>query len=283
MTDEQGSVPTDNSGDTVVEEAPLPPQQFSDEMQQMQFTLFQKMIAERNALVADVNAAAGNKEDLLNFYRETDTSDPALVAAREAWSQAYLDLMAIVEPKVEARIADSKGSQEEAEAKIKDLDGKIKPGLNLYRKLYEDLDPNAMKYFTKQERVKGVGIRSGSGVRRLRNLAVDITIDGETTTFENFSTAAKHLDWDTGDLQKAFFDKAGTEDPKKFPAVTSFSANYVETDKDNNETEKDAFIKVRRTDNDNDAPESNEVEEEAPEEGTDEYGGPSEEDLNALV
>lgn len=237
MTETYGSVPnattTENKPDLV----------FKDEMHQMQFKMLSDFITKRNSLVGQANAAAGNKEDLIAQVREND-SDPAIVQARETWAKAYEDLMALVSPKVEAIIANSQGSVEKIEAEIKEIDSALKPGLTYFKKIYGE---ESASHFPSQDRLKGTQVRSGGGGRRIRGYNVQVTVDGETKEFQNFSTAAQYLDVDTLDLQNAFFAKAGTTVLKDIADVISLVVNFDEVDEDGNKTEKEALVKAYRT------------------------------------
>lgn len=237
MTDSYGSVPTATASDEKA--APV----FKDEMHEMQFKMLSNFIVQRNALVGQANAAAGNKDDLIAQIRENST-DADIVAAREAWSQAYEDLMALVMPKVNATIENSQGSAEKIEAEIKELDGKLKPGLTYFKKIYGE---ESAEFFPAQDRLKGTQVRSGGGGRRIRGFNVIVTVDGQSKEFQNFSTAAQYLDVDTLDLQNAFFAKAETTVLKDVPDVVSLVLNFDEVDEDGNKTEKEALVKAYRT------------------------------------
>lgn len=75
------------------------------------------------------------------------------------------------------------------------------------------------------------GASSGSGGRRIRGF--DVYVDGVLAGIKNkagefkstFSAAAKVLEVETTDLQRAFFNEAGMEDVKSdsFPSVVEFS------------------------------------------------------------
>lgn len=217
---------------------------FDDDMQEMTFNMLSAMINERNALVGQANAANGDRQTLTEQIRENST-DPEIVAAREAYSEALLHLDSLVKPKVEAIIADSAGSVTETEEKIKELDGKLKPGITYFKKLYVDSD--IINHLPTQERLKGASVgRTGAGGRRIRGFNVIVTVDGESTEFNNFSGAAAFLDVETAELQKAFFAEAGTEVLKDVPDVVNLVVNYTEVDEDENETEKEAFVKAYR-------------------------------------
>lgn len=224
-------------------ETPAAPQ-FKDEFQKMQFTMLNEQIVKRNSLVGRANAAHGDRQSLTEQIRENDT-DPDIVEAREQMSKWVLKLDELVKPKVDAVIADAAGSVEGIETEIKEIDSVLKPGLNYYKKLYDD---DTVSQFAAQERLKGTAVRSGGGGgRRIRGFNVIVTVDGEDREFENFTQAAKHLDVDTVDLQKAFFSQAGTEDLKAVPDSVKFTINFPEVDADGNEAEKEAFVRAYRT------------------------------------
>lgn len=226
-------------------EQELAPLNFVDEMHELSHKQLVNFITQRNSLVGKVNAAAGDRVTLTEQIRESD-DDPEIVAARERMSEAVLALDALVKPKVDAIIADSAGSQEQFENEIKELDQRLKPGLTYYKKLYDVGGKEPSKHLPAQDRLKGTTIRSGAGGRRIRGFAVEITIDGQTERFDNFSTAATYLDVETADLQKEFFDKAGTTTLKDVPDVVNMTLEYVEVDEDGNETPKEAFVKAVR-------------------------------------
>lgn len=227
--------------DATAEKAPL---KFKDDFQKMQFELLSKQISERNGLVGKANAAHGDRQTLTEQIRESDT-DPAIVEAREQMSKWILKLDELVKPKVDAIIADAAGSVTEIEEQIKGIDAVLKPGLNYYKKLYDD---DSASHFPAQDRLKGTAVRSsGAGGRRIRGFNVEVTVDGESRDFDNFTQAAKHLNVDTIDLQKAFFSQAGSEDLKAVADKVSFTINFPEVDADGNEQEKEAFVKAYRT------------------------------------
>jgi hypothetical protein len=215
----------------------------TDDLQRMQFTMLDGFIKQRNGLVAKANAAHGDRQTLMEQIRENDT-DPDIVEAREQMSAWSEKLNKLVEPKVEDFIADSAGCVAETEEEIKNIDSKLKPGLNFYKKSYDD---DTAEHFTSQARLQGATVRSGgSGARRIRGFSVEITVDGEARNFDNFTQAAKHLDVDTSDLQSEFFKAAGNDDLKKIGNEVKFVINFTETDSDENSTQKEAFVKAYR-------------------------------------
>lgn len=244
-----------------------PPLKFADEMHEMQHNLLTQMITQRNALVGRHNAANGDRLTLTEEIRNNST-DEAIVSLREQIAQLELDLDALVKPQVDKIIEDNSGSVDEIEKKIAELDGKLKPGITYYKKLY---DENSYSYLPKQERLKGATVRSASGGKRVRGFNVIVTIDGEAKEFENFGTAAKYIGVDASDLQEAFFTKAGVQQSKDAPNEVSFVINFDEVDSDNNKTEKEASVKAYRTEvkvdvpteTSNDEPEDEDVVEES--------------------
>lgn len=219
------------------------PLAFVDEMHELTHKQIEKFINERNALVGQANAANGDRVTLTEQITENST-DPAIVEAREMRDEAIMRLHELVTPKVNEIVENAAGSVVEVEESIKEIDGKLKPGLTYYKKVYGE---DAAKHLPSQERLKGTQIRSGGGGRRVRGFKVDVTVDGETTTFDNFASAAKYLEVDTTDLQEKFFEKAGNpKQVKDAPDVVNMTINYTEVDEDETETEKEAFVKAWR-------------------------------------
>lgn len=85
----------------------------------------------------------------------------------------------------------------------------------------------------KVETLRNSSSGSGTGGRRIRG--VEVYIDGNLAAIKNkdgvlkstFSAAAKELEVDTTDLQRAFFAEAGMEDVKseEFPTIVEFDFN----------------------------------------------------------
>lgn len=216
---------------------------FTDEMQELTHKQLAKFITDRNALVGKANAASGDRVTLTEQITENST-DSEIVAARQARDEAIMRLHELVTPQVEAIVADSQGSMDEVEASIKEIDSKLKPGLTYYRKLYGE---DAAGALPTQERLKGTQIRSGASGRRVRGFRVEVTLDGETTGFENFTQAAKFLDVETADLQSKFFEAAGNpKQVKDAPNEVKFAVNITEVDEDENETVKEVLLRAYR-------------------------------------
>lgn len=229
---------------TDTKEAPV----FSDEMQELSFKTLEGLIKERNSLVGTINAANGDRLDLVEQLTEEST-DPDIVAAREARDEAINALNDLVRPKVEEIIADAGASVEEATEKVKELDGKLKPGISYYKKMYGD---EAAEFFTPTVRSRSMRIgSSGTGGRRVRGFNLTVTADGVVEEFENFATASKYLGVETPVLQEAFFKAAG--DPKQVkdaPDQVQFNVTFTATDEDENEVEVNASILAYRPDAD---------------------------------
>lgn len=208
--------------------------EFQDEMQELTFKQLNQFIAKRNDLVGMANAATGDRVTLTESLTES-SDDPEIIAAREARDEAIMLLHKLVTPKVEEIIANSSGELETLEAKIKDIDTKLKPGLNYYKKVYGD---EAAEHFSPQARLKGLKVGPvGGGGRRIRGYKVETTVDDETTLHENFASAAKYLDVDTTLLQDAFFTAAGNpKQVKDAPDRVEFSVQFTEVDEDGNES-----------------------------------------------
>lgn len=220
--------------------------QFKDDMQRMAYEQLATFIKERNSHVGTANAANGDRQTLQEQITEEST-DPEIVAAREARDEAIERLYALTTPKVDEVMANAKEATEGLEDKIKEIDAVLKPGLNYYRKLYGDEAADALP---KQTRLSGMRIsNAGSGGRRVRGFNVTATLDGEVTEFENFASAAKWLDIDTSKLQEAFFEAAGNpKQVKDAPDKVSFTVTFTETDEDENQTERTASILAYRPD-----------------------------------
>lgn len=215
---------------------------FTSPFHQMAYEQIEALITKRNDLVGRVNAVTGDRLTLTEQIRENST-DPEIVEARERMSEAVMALEALVKPIVDKIIADASGSQEEIEAAIKEVDAELKPGLTYLKKMVGE---EIVKFLPTQERVKGVRIGS-SGAKRIRGYDIEITVDGATKKFNNFSTAAAYLNLDTSDLQNAFFSKAGVTESKDAPDVVTFTGNFESTDENGETTSHEAFVKAYRT------------------------------------
>lgn len=218
---------------------------FADPVQKAMYEQFIDLIKSRNALVGKVNAANGDAVALKEQITEEST-DADIVAAREARDNAIEALEALVKPQVEAMINNAAEGLADAEASIKDIDSKLKPGLTFYKKLYGD---DAVDALPTQTRLKGMRIgNSGSSGRRIRGFNVTVTIDNEIQEFESFAAAANYLDEDTKSLQDAFFAAAGTDVLKEVANKVFFNVTFTEVDDDGNKTEREAAVLAYRTD-----------------------------------
>lgn len=221
---------------------------FADDMQRMAYEQLAHMIAERNSLVGTVNAANGDRSALVDQITEED-NDPEIVAAREARDEAIERLESLVRPKVEALVNEGAEGLAESEAKIKEIEGTVKPGINFYKKVYGD---DAAEFLPALTRVRSSRIsNAGTGGRRIRGYELTVTIDGEVTGYENFASAAKDLDIDTTVLQDGFFQAAGNpKQVKDAPDQVSFSLTITEVDEDEQAVEKTVTVLATRKDAD---------------------------------
>ncbi len=231
---------------------------FQNELHHLAFEQIKQYVSERNAIVGRLNAAQGDRVSLTEQIKNEST-DPAIVAAREAVAEAQEALDALVNPLVEQAITDASGSTDDLEKALSDLDGKLKPAVTFFKKAFEG-DPTVEALPT-QDRLKGATVgRAGSGTRRIRGFNVIVTVDGKTKEFENFAGAAKYLEIDTSDLQKLFFESVGKGMDVKIsdlPDEQRFVINYTEVDEDGEtEVEKEAIVKAYRTGESNGSDES---------------------------
>ena len=238
----------------VAEDAQVEEIKFEDDVHEMMHAKFVGLIKDRNALVGKANAANGDAMALTNQITEEST-DPNIVAARNARDEAAELLDSLVTPQVEAMVSNASEGLAETEEAIKEIDGKLKPGIRFFKGVYGDDAVNALP---KQTRPKGMRIsNSGTSGKRIRGFNVTLTIDGEITEFESFSAAAKYLDEDTKSLQNAFFTAAGSDTLKEIPNKVSFNVSFTEADEDENETTKTAAVLAYRVDPDEDVADNN--------------------------
>lgn len=217
--------------------------EFSSEMQKLQFDTLVEFIGKRNAIVAQINAATGDRDSLAESLRESDDENIANLRVQIAELQDQMD--AIIKEKVDALLENASGNVEALTKELDEWNEKIKPGVKYYKMLFTD---GTADFFPKQDRVKGVRTSSGGGGgRRIRGYNVVVTIDGEETEHENFTNAAKQLDVETSALQEQFFAKAGVEKLKDAPDVVTFSLSWTETEEDGTETDVTADVKAYRT------------------------------------
>ena len=216
-----------------------------DEMQKVQIDMLNELIVARNELVTKANAVTGNRDALVESIVE-DENYPEIRALAVQVAELQERLDALVSTKVEEVMAGSTGDAETLTEQVKVLDAKIKPGVTFLKKLYPDLDTDEVLH--KQDRLKGASrAGAGAGGRRVRGYNVVVTVGDEVTEFENFATAAKHLGFDTKDLQEQFFSKAGVEKIKDAPDTVEFEVHWTDSDEDGNETKGSAAIRAYRT------------------------------------
>lgn len=209
---------------------------FPDHMAQVTFETINELIANRNTLVGKINAVKGDRQTLSEQLTESST-DPKAVEARKRrdeaqalLDQAIMDLHAAIQPEIESVLSDSDGASASIEEEIKEADSKIKPALTFFKKMYDKDDYKLSDHLLPLERLKGFSTRgAGSSGRRVRGYTVDVTVNGETTGFDNLAGAAKFLSVDTPKLQEAFFAAAGNpEKLKDAPDRVDFEVTYTE-------------------------------------------------------
>lgn len=246
---------------------------YVDEVHELMHKQLVGLIGQRNTLVAQSNAAQGDRQSLVESIRENDT-DPEIVAARAARDEATQRLHELVTPKVNAMMESAKEGSAETEEKVKDLDKKVRTGLTYYKSLYPNED--FIKAMPSLVRVKGGAGTAGSGGRRIRGYEVEALVDGEVTGFDNFASLAKWLNVETSVLQDKFFEAAGNPKAlKDAPDTVKFSLSFTDVDEDGNESENDAEITASRTVKPSDAHADEAGDEDEDEtEGTDEAVSP---------
>lgn len=243
-----------------VEEKPV----FPDEMAELSFKTLSDLIANRNSEVGKVNAVKGDRQTLTEQI-EAQSTKPEIVEARErvakiqeALDEAVMALHAVVTPEVNSLLEDAESSVKDTEAKVKEYDEKIKPGLKYFKKMYGE---NLAKHLPALARLKGFSTKgAGATGRRVRGFDVAVTIDGETTAFENMAQAAKYLEVETATLQEAFFKASGKESLKDVGDRVDFNVTFTEVDEAGAESENTAQVVATRTVKHDEAEASDEAE-----------------------
>ena len=138
---------------------------FEDEFTRLAFEQLEGKIKERNSLVGTFNASKGDKLSLVEQLSE-DSTDPQIVAAREARDQAIMALHALVQAEADQIIANASEGVEGLEAKIKELDTQITPGLTYLKKMGH---ATLVEHLPKRDRVKGSVGGGGRGGDRGRS------------------------------------------------------------------------------------------------------------------
>lgn len=213
----------------------------SNALKQMQFDAMAEMINNRNKLVAEVNAATGDRDSLTESIKNRDEFEDLRnqIAALEEQLEAQVKVL------VDEALANKTDNTDELTAEIKKIDEALTPGLTYFKKLYGD---EAAEELPKRDRVKGTRSGgSGSGGKRIRGFNWVITINGESTEYENAATAAKALALDTKQLQEAFFAKAGVEQIKDAPNEVVLTLNWEDVAEDGTKTPVTATVKAYRT------------------------------------
>ena len=217
----------------------------ADVMKQMQVDTLNGMIKEANELIAQVNAAQGNKDELF----ESIANREEFADLRNQIAELQEQLEAAVNVQVEQALANKTDNTAELNEKIKGLTETIKPGISYFKKLYGE---KGLEDLVKLDRVKGTRTGGGgTGGKRIRGYNWVVTLkskEGETTNeYENAANAAKALAVDTKTLQEQFFAKAGVEQIKDAPDEVILTANFKGTDGEGNEYPIEATIRAYRT------------------------------------
>jgi len=236
---------------------------YVDEVHELMHKQLVGLIGQRNSLVAQANAATGDRQALVESITES-SDDPDIIAARTARDEAIMRLHTLVTPKVNAIMENAQEGKAETEEKVKELDKKVRTGLTYYKSLYTNED--FVKAMPSLVRVKGGTGGTGAGGRRIRGYDVEAEVDGEVTGFDNFAGLAKWLNVETTVLQDKFFEAAGNPKAlKDAPDTVTFSLPFTDVDEDGNESENEAAITATRTVKPSDShaeAEDNEVEDE---------------------
>ena len=244
--------------ENVEQEAPS----FPDEIAELSFKQLAKLIGDRNAQVARINAVKGDRLSLLKDLEENSQAPDAVAAraardkAQAALDEAVMALHKAVQPEIESLTTDAEKSVSDIEEAVKDYDSKIKPGMNYFKKMYGE---NLAKHLPGLDRLKGFSTRgAGSSGKRIRGYNVVVTEEnGEVTEFPNVASAAKYLEVETADIQGKFFEAAGNpENLKDAPDQVDFTVEYVETDEDGKSETLTAKIRAYREVKDEAAAES---------------------------
>lgn len=214
---------------------------FTSAMQKMQFEGLVEFIEKHNALVAQINAATGDRESLAESIRESDEFSDI----REQIARLQDQLDAAVNEKVEQALANASGDTEALTEQVKELKSLIRDGSGYYAKLY---GKEAAEALPKVDRVKGQRTGGGGGGgRRVRGYNVVVTIGEEVTEYDNFAGAAKALGLETAQLQEAFFAKAGVEKLKDAPDEVSFNMSWEDVDSEGNKIARTGNVRAYRT------------------------------------
>ena len=214
----------------------------TDAMREVQANALNELITERNKKVSKINAAQGDKDAIAEGVVNSD-DDPEVVRLRNEIAELQDALDVIVDAKVKEILSEGAENVDTLKDEVTEDDKTIRSGLNFFKKLYGD---DAVKELTKMDRLKGART-GGAGGKRIRGYDVEVTLDDETTAFNNFAGAAKFLGTDTALLQEQFFAKAGVEKLKDAPDEVQFGLSWTEQEEDGSTTNRTATVKAVRT------------------------------------
>lgn len=214
---------------------------FDNEMQRMQYEAINGFIHESNKLVARINASKGDRDTLTENIRNTDE----FADRRNKIAELQDELDALVKIKVDEALSNVSEDTEGLDEQVKELKSKISAGLTFFKKLYPDFD---LESLPKVERLKGAGGGGGGGGgKRIRGYNWIVTVNNESTEYENAASAAKALGLDTVVLQEQFFARAGVEQIKDAPDEVAFGLSWQDVAEDGTETTVNAVVKAYRT------------------------------------
>jgi hypothetical protein len=233
--------------ETATQQAPAPAEakpelKFPNPIAESTFNQLKTLIEERNKNVASLNAVKGDPHSLLEDLRESSKNSDA-VKARELRNKLRDQLFEVeerldkaVKPEVDEVRKNVEGKAAEIENKIKEADSAIKPGVNFYKKVYENGE-EIVKHLPELAKAKGVSTSAGgtSGGRRIRGYDFTVTdpkgkTPGKPTGYENVAQIAKDLVVETKTLQDGFFKAAGTDVLKDAPDNVTWKVQVGEKD-----------------------------------------------------
>lgn len=203
-------------------------------------------VNEYNAKAAQVKAASGDPQGLLDSLRESYTDDPqvakitaAIEDLDEKREQLWKRRDELLKPVVEARIAEAKSGLGNSETEAANLLKVITQGKKYLSGLYGDDVLEAFPRLVSAKASAGGGGTDGRSGQRIRGF--DVFIDGTKATqttkkdgkdvvSSNLAVAAKVIGVQTEDLREKFLAAAGSKDAKSAPDVVEFQISTGEGD-----------------------------------------------------
>jgi len=194
-----------------------------DEFGQQAVTRLIATINQRNELVAQIKAAGGDIESLIDEIKEGD-DDEKVVKTREMitqledrLTQAQAALHEYASQKANERVKDRSVDLAALNTQADALDSKIKSGVKYTEMEFGPATKSALPHLTARKG-RANPVKSGEGQRRIRGM--DVYVDGTHATSKdakgversNFSAGAKLAGVETRALQEAYWTAAGTRD-----------------------------------------------------------------------